>query len=151
MKASKSIVILLALLFVPAEPARAQAICAASDEFSSQQMSDLRATATSKDSATVAIRQAQGIPAADSLDIEFVTDATVCAQAGTAYAQAERDSLLTGGRVAQPGDSTLGTVVHVFRVANRYIVIDERNMAGEFTIGWVFDQTFATPLKRIGI
>jgi len=108
-------------------------------------------TATSTDSATIAIRQAQGIPAASETEIEFVKTSAVCAQAGAAYAQAERDSLLTGGRVPQPNDSALGRTVHVFKVADRYIVADEQNMAGEFTIAWVFDATFATPLKRLGM
>jgi hypothetical protein len=40
--------------------------------------------------------------------------------------------------------------VHVFQVADRYVVLDENNRAGEITIAWVFDSTFA-PLKRLGL
>lgn len=144
---------LLVVLLLGGSPVsvRAQASCADSNEFDLHVMADLVATATSTDSATISIRQAQGIPAASQTDIELVRDPAVCTQAGNAYAQAERDSALTGGRIPQPGDSTLGKVVHVFRVADRYVVADERNMAGEFTIAWVFDLTFATPLKRLGM
>ncbi len=108
-------------------------------------------TATSTDSATIAIRQAQSIPAASETEIAFVRDPAVCAQAGVAYAPAERDSVLTGGRTPQPGDSTLGRVVQVFKVADRFIVADEHIVAGQFAMAWVFDQTFATPLKPIGL
>ena len=151
MSTFKGLVMVAALLLSGSQLARAQAICADSNEFSGRELSYLVLTATSTDSATIASRGAQGIPGGPATEVELVRDAVVCAQAGAAYAQAERDSVLTGGRASQPGDAGLGNVVHVFRVADRYIVADERNMAGEYTIAWVFDQAFATPLKRLGL
>ena len=106
--------------------------------------------ATSTYPSHVANREALGIPAASAADVVLVTDSALCARAGAAYAQAERDSALTGGRLAQPGDSALGRVVYLIRIANRYLVADSANVAGEWNITWVFDSTLTTPIRRNG-
>jgi hypothetical protein len=120
-------------------PVQAQVVCADSNAFARHQIGYLITVATASDSSTVALRDSTAIPGAAQTQIALVRDASVCAQAGAAYAQAERDNVLTGGRVPQPGDSMLGRAVHVYRVANRYLVSDETNAAGEFPIVWVFD------------
>ena len=132
-------------------PAEAQAICADSNAFTDDALNYIIVLATATDSSNVAARQAQGIPAAALAEIRFVRDSGICALAGAAYAQAERDTVLSGGRAPQPGDSTLGGVVQVFQVADRFVVADQSNRAGEYVIGLVFDQTFVAPLKRIAL
>jgi len=107
--------------------------------------------ATATDSALIATRDSQAIPAALVSEVALVTDSAVCVAAGTAYANAERNDTLTGGRVPQPGDSALGSAVYVVLVKDRYVVVDAANIAGEFQIAWVFDSAFLTPLKRLGM
>lgn len=125
--------------------------CAGPNEFSNDALGYLMTMATSMYWSHIRTREAQGIPAALESEVTVVTDSAVCATAASAYATAERDTALTGGRQPQPGDSTLGVVVYVFRVKDRYVVVDEQNAAGEFSIAWVFDLTFATPLKRLAL
>ena|SRR5437660_467042 len=114
-------------------------------------MNFLITTATSTDSSTIALRMAAGIPAASSSEVQLVRDSAVCTQAGRAYAAADRDSVLSGGRQTQSGDSALGRRVQVFKVLDRYVVADETNAAGEFVMVWVFDRAFTTPIKRVGM
>lgn len=140
----------IALLLGSSSRALGQTVCAGPDEISDGIVKRYVALATSSYPPHVANREALGIPAAAASQVTLVTDSTLCAHAGAAYAQAERDSALTSGRVAQPGDSALGRVVYVVRVANRYVVADSANVAGEWFIAWVFDSTLTTPIRRNG-
>ena len=101
---SKTIWLTLGLLGLGGQVLRAQSVCGDSNAYSTHVMNFLITTATATDSSTIAMRIAAGIPAASSSEVRFVRDSAVCAQAGSAYAAAERDSVLSGGRQTQPGD-----------------------------------------------
>ena len=82
-----------------------------SDESGANILGYLVALATATDSSLDATRGLSAIPVGILSDVSLVTDASVCTAAGSAYAAAERDSTLTGGRAAQPGDTALGQAV----------------------------------------
>jgi hypothetical protein len=81
-------------------------------------------------------------------EASLVTDPALCVMAGLAYADAERDPLLSEGRQQVAGDVALGKNVYVFRVNGGYVVFDEYNRVDGLAIGWAFDEMFKRPWNR---